>query len=43
MNCKEKQKERIKKEIIEMVEQIEKISMLEYLHTFIELFLKKWG
>ncbi len=38
MDHKEKQKK-----IIELVERIEKISILEYLYTFIELFLKKWG
>lgn len=38
MDYKEKQKE-----IIAMVEKIEKIGTLEYLYTFIKLFLKKWG
>lgn len=35
-------KETLRKEIIEMVEKIENTSILEYLHTFIKLFLKKW-
>lgn len=38
MEYKEKQKE-----IIELVEKIEKIGVLEYLCTFIRLYLKKWG
>jgi len=32
-----------KREIIEMVEKIEKPGTLEYLYIFIKLFLKKWG
>lgn len=29
--------------IIEMVNRIENTGTLEYLHTFIKLFLEKWG
>lgn len=36
-------KEDYKKKIIAMVENIENKSILEYLYTFIELFLIKWG
>lgn len=32
-----------KKEIIELVEGIENPGILEYLYTFIKLFLEKWG
>lgn len=32
-----------KKEIIEMINGIKKTGTLEYLHTFIKLFLEKWG
>lgn len=32
-----------KRKIIEMVEKIENQGILEYLYTFIKLFLKKWG
>ncbi len=32
-----------KREIIEMVEKIEKPGTLEYLYIFIKLLLKKWG
>lgn len=35
--------EQYKREIVEMVEQIQKEGTLEYLHTFIKLFLEKWG
>lgn len=38
MNYQEKQEE-----IIEMIKKIEKIGVLEYLCTFIKLYLKKWG
>ncbi len=37
------EKEFYRKEIIKMVEKIENKSILEYLHTFIKLFLEKWG
>ena len=30
-------------QIIEMVGKIENPGILEYLHTFIKLFLEKWG
>lgn len=32
-----------KKEIIDMVQKINKLGTLEYLHTFIRLFLENWG
>lgn len=32
-----------KKLIVEMIEKIENHGILEYLYTFISLFLKKWG
>ena len=32
-----------KKEIIEMINGIKKTGTLEYLHTFIKLFLERWG
>lgn len=35
-------KETLRKEIIEMVEKIENAGILEYLHTFVKLFLKVW-
>lgn len=37
------EKEEYKKKITELVEKIENPGILEYLHTFIELFLEKWG
>lgn len=30
-------------EIIEMIKDIKKIGTLEYLNTFIRMFLEKWG
>lgn len=38
-----KEKNYYKGKIIEMVEKIENVGTLEYLHTFIKLFLEKWG
>lgn len=35
--------EEYKKEIIEMISKIKDAGTLEYLHTFIKLFLEKWG
>lgn len=32
-----------KGEIIKMVEKIDNVGILEYLHMFIKLFLAKWG
>ena len=32
-----------KKEIIEMINGIKKTGTLEYLYTFIKLFLERWG
>lgn len=32
-----------KRKIIELVEKIENHGVLEYLYTFIKLFLEKWG
>lgn len=38
-----REKEFYKEKIIEMVGEIENPGILEYLHTFIKLFLEKWG
>lgn len=38
-----REKEYYKGKIIEMIEKIEKVGTLEYLHRFLELFLEKWG
>ena len=38
-----KENDYYKRKIIEMVEKIENAGTLEYLHTFIKLFLEKWG
>lgn len=45
MNCTENLREKnyYKDRIIELVEKIENPSILEYLYTFIKLFLEKWG
>ena len=32
-----------REKIVEMVGQIENRDILEYLHTFIQIFLEKWG
>ena len=32
-----------KNEIIKLIEKIENAGTLEYLHSFIKLFLEKWG
>lgn len=32
-----------KKRIIEMIHKINDAGILEYLHTFIKLFLERWG
>ena len=37
------EKEEYRKKIIEMINKINKTGTLEYLHTFIKLFLEKWG
>lgn len=42
-NGRRNMEENYKKKIIELVEKIENVEILEYLHTFIKLFLKKWG
>lgn len=39
----EMKKMNYKKMLIEMIEKIEDDGTLEYLHTFISLFLEKWG
>lgn len=36
-------KEFFRNEITELVEKIENPGILEYLYTFIKLFLEKWG
>lgn len=38
-----KEKEFYQREIIEMIQKVEDLNILEYLHTFIKLFLEKWG
>lgn len=47
MKCKnDKMKKGIKwyrKKIVEMVESIDNLGTLQYLHRFLELFLEKWG
>lgn len=35
--------EEYRKEISEILEKIENMETLEYLNTFIKLFVKKWG
>lgn len=35
--------DREQKLIIEMIYKVDNIGTLEYLHTFIKLFLEKWG
>lgn len=37
------EKEEYKKQIVEMIEKIENAGTLSYLHTFIKLFLERWG
>ena len=37
------EKEEYRKQIIEMIEGIENAGTLSYLHTFIKLFLERWG
>lgn len=37
------EKEEYRKQIIEMIEKIERLDVLSYLHTFIKLFLEEWG
>lgn len=36
-------KDKYKSELIKMIEEIKDADTLSYLHTFIKLFLKKWG
>ncbi len=45
MNCTENLREKnyYKEKIIERISNIEKLSVLQYLDRFIELFLKEWG
>lgn len=47
MKCKnDKMKKGIKwyrEKIVEMVESIDNLGTLQYLHRFLELFLEKWG
>lgn len=40
---KNNEKEYHRRKIVEMVEKIENPGILEYLHTFIQIFLEKWG
>ena len=37
------EKEVYRQRIIEMVSKIDNAGTLEYLHTFIKLFLERWG
>lgn len=37
------EKEVYRQRIIEMVKKIDNAGTLEYLHTFIKLFLERWG
>ena len=37
------EKERFKKEICDTIEEVEKVCVLKYLNTFIQLFIKEWG
>lgn len=37
------EKEDYKQKIVELINKIENAGTLEYLHTFIKLFLEKWG
>ena len=37
------EKEEYRKQIIEMIEKIERLDVLSYLNTFIKLFLEEWG
>ena len=37
------EKEDYRKMAIEMIEKIERLDVLSYLHTFIKLFLEEWG
>ena len=32
-----------KKELLDIISEIEDAGTIEYLHTFIKLFLEKWG
>ena len=34
---------KMKLQLINMISKIEKAGTIEYLHTFIKLFLKEWG
>lgn len=37
------EKEYYRQKIIEMINKIDNLGTLEYLYTFIKLFLEKWG
>lgn len=41
--CKRRVTVECKEKIIEMVNSVNNEGLLEYLHTFIKLFLEKWG
>lgn len=32
-----------REKIVEMIIKVDKIGVLEYLHTFISIFIEKWG
>lgn len=40
---KMREKQYYKDKIIKMINKIENVGTLEYLHRFLELFLEKWG
>ena len=42
-DLEEKQVEDYKKMIFDIIEKIENYGALEYLYTFIKLFVEKWG
>lgn len=37
------EKERLRLQLIEMIVIIESAGTIEYLHTFVKLFLEEWG
>ena len=39
----ERNRDYYKEQIIEMIEKLEKEDILEYLETFIRLYIEKWG
>lgn len=39
----DKETENLRLQLIEMIDKIKDAGTIEYLHTFIKLFLEKWG